>query len=157
MPRTNPAGDGVIEPVLPAPLPAPPAFDERGVVVLRAGALLLAAVLRELPERDVLLRRVVVAVERADATGVTSTVALAAAEAGVLLEVEVLLDVGVPAGVAAEAATGEAAALEGVPKDTAGLEAEERRRGVGVAMGGMNGMERRRTGRSVIHPASSDQ
>jgi hypothetical protein len=133
------------------PAPAVPRVEAlTRVLVLRTG------VLRALVERLVVLRRVVVAARVG--TGVTSTVALAAAEpaAAVTVEAEGWAGDGVRA--LPEAGAPEGAVLACSAAEDGGLvEAEERRRGAGVAIAREEGMERRTRCWSAIHPASSDR
>jgi hypothetical protein len=127
-------------------------------VVLPRALVLRAGALRALVERRVVVRRVVVGPRLA--TGVTSTVALAAAEAGVVegVEAEAAAEDGEEDGVRAlpEAGAPEVAALAcSVAEDCGLVEAEERRRGAGVAIAREEGMGRRTRRWSAIHPASS--
>ena len=117
MPCTE--GSGVAVPALDTPPPGPEPVED--VDARRLLAVLRGVSARVPPLRPVELRRVVV--ERPLATGVTSTVAEAAAE-----------DAGDAAGFAAESCL---ALDEPVPEALAAPaeEAEERRRGAGVAMG----------------------
>ena len=112
------------------------------VEALPRALVLRTGVLRALVERLVVLRRVVVAARVG--TGVTSTVALAAAEpaAAVTVEAEGWAGDGVRA--LPEAGAPEGAVLACSAAEDGGLvEAEERRRGAGVAIAREEGMERR--------------
>jgi len=129
----------------------PPAPAVPRVEALPRALVLRTGVLRALVERLVVVRRVVVAARVG--TGVTSTVALAAAEPAAM-EAEGWEGDGVRA--LPEAGAPEVAALAcSVAEDGGLVEAEERRRGAGVAIAREEGMERRTRCWSAIHPASS--
>jgi hypothetical protein len=151
------AGVAAAETLEEARRAAPPEALLDRVLVERLVPDRLALVLRRLlVVLELALRRVLVAA----ATAVTSTVALAA---GVFLTAGVVLSAAAEVLAAGVAAAGVTAPLDveetEAPEEAAdGLEpAEERRRGVGVAMVRREWMERSGTGRSVIHPASSDR
>ncbi len=149
MPRAIPFTEGsgaAVTDLEALPDPEDPEEDEaRRLLPLRAARDRLA------PDRAVVLRRVVV--ERLLATGVTSTVAEEAAESE-------------PAATASDAAV----VLFFAPVDTwpeafagadvvdaAAADAEERRRGAGLAMGSDEKDGVKDGKRSVTHPASSDR
>jgi hypothetical protein len=132
----------------------PPAPAVPRVVALPRALVLRTGVLRALVERRVVVRRVVVAPRVG--IGVTSTVALAAAETAAVEAVEAEDGAGEAVGALPEAGAPEVAALAcSVAEDGGLVEAEERRRGAGVAMAREERMERRTRRWSAIHPASS--
>ena len=126
------------------------------VEALPRALVLRTGVLRALLERRVVVRRVVVAPRVG--TGVTSTVALAAAEPAAVVAVEAEGWAGDGVRALPEAGAPEvafAALACSVAEDGGLVEAEERRRGAGVAIAREEGMERRTRCWSAIHPASS--
>lgn len=124
------------------------------VEALPRALVLRTGVLRALVERRVVVRRVVVAARVG--TGVTSTVALAAAEPAAVVAVEAEGWAGDGVRSLPEAGAPEVAALAcSVAEDGGLVDAEERRRGAGVAIAEEEGMERWTRCWSAIHPASS--
>lgn len=132
----------------------PPAPAVPRVVALPRALVLRTGVLRALVERRVVVRRVVVAPRVG--TGVTSTVAFAAGETAAVEPVEAAAGAGDAGRALPEAGVPEVAALAcSVGEDGVLVEAEERRRGAGVAIAREEGMGRRTRRWSAIHPASS--